>query len=55
MLRPQHDESGSPRTPKSRFDIIEKTSSVSPEDSATNLAEVFLMFFSLKDFSNFSF
>ncbi|XP_039144887.1 serine/threonine-protein kinase 3-like [Dioscorea cayenensis subsp. rotundata] len=39
VLRPQHDESGSPRTPKSRFDIIEKTSSVSPEDSATNLAE----------------
>ncbi|KAJ0987219.1 hypothetical protein J5N97_005575 [Dioscorea zingiberensis] len=39
VLRSQQDEYDSPRTPKSRLDIQEKTSSVSHEDSATNLAE----------------
>eukprot|EP00262_Sarcandra_glabra_P019625 TRINITY_DN745_c2_g2_i1.p1 TRINITY_DN745_c2_g2~~TRINITY_DN745_c2_g2_i1.p1 ORF type:complete len:706 (-),score=142.93 TRINITY_DN745_c2_g2_i1:251-2368(-) len=34
-----HDESDTPRTPKSRLGIQERTSSASYEDSATNLAE----------------
>lgn len=38
VYRGQHDDSDSPRTPKSRLGILEKTSSVS-EDSAMNLAE----------------
>ena len=36
----QHDESDSPRTPKSRLGMQETTSSASLEDSALNLAEV---------------
>ncbi|KAJ4982052.1 hypothetical protein NE237_032889 [Protea cynaroides] len=39
VLRGQHDDSGSPRTPKSRLGFQEKSSSASVEDSATNLAE----------------
>lgn len=39
VYRGQYDESDSPRTPKSRLGIQEKTSSASPEDSALNLAE----------------
>ncbi|KAK6946697.1 Protein kinase domain [Dillenia turbinata] len=39
VLRSQHDESDSPRTPKSRLGFLEKASSASPEDSAANLAE----------------
>ncbi|KAJ6417156.1 hypothetical protein OIU84_002956 [Salix udensis] len=35
----QHDESDSPRTPKSRLGMQETTSSASLEDSALNLAE----------------
>ncbi|KAG5546198.1 hypothetical protein RHGRI_018395 [Rhododendron griersonianum] len=38
VYRGQHEDSDSPRTPKSRLGILEKTSSVS-EDSAMNLAE----------------
>ncbi|XP_057506761.1 uncharacterized protein LOC130789971 isoform X1 [Actinidia eriantha] len=38
VYRGQHDDSDSPRTPKSRLGILERTSSVS-EDSAMNLAE----------------
>ncbi|KAF7139914.1 hypothetical protein RHSIM_Rhsim06G0201500 [Rhododendron simsii] len=38
VYRGQHEDSDSPRTPKSRLGILEKTSSVS-EDSAINLAE----------------
>ncbi|CAK9182984.1 unnamed protein product [Ilex paraguariensis] len=39
VYRGQHDDSDSPRTPKSRLGIQERTSSASLEDSATNLAE----------------
>ncbi|XP_071715702.1 uncharacterized protein [Rutidosis leptorrhynchoides] len=39
VYRGPHDESDSPRTPKSRLGIQEKTSSASHEDSALNLAE----------------
>ncbi|KAL5564344.1 hypothetical protein UlMin_027508 [Ulmus minor] len=39
VFRGQHDESDSPRTPKSRLGIQERTSSASFEDSAANLAE----------------
>ncbi|OVA00358.1 Protein kinase domain [Macleaya cordata] len=39
VLRGQHDESDTPRTPKSRLGIQEKSSNASLEDSATNLAE----------------
>ncbi|KAG1347401.1 putative serine/threonine-protein kinase 4 [Cocos nucifera] len=39
VLRDHHDESETPRISKSRFGIQEKGSSVSCEDSATNLAE----------------
>ncbi|GLT69696.1 hypothetical protein SLA2020_418270 [Shorea laevis] len=39
VLRGQHDDSDSPRTPKSRLGILERTSNASLEDSATNLAE----------------
>ncbi|KAL6999546.1 non-specific serine,threonine protein kinase [Sarracenia purpurea var. burkii] len=38
VYRGQHEDSDSPRTPKSRLGIVERTSSVS-EDSAMNLAE----------------
>lgn len=38
--RSQHDDSDSPRTPKSRLGILEKASSAQIEDSAMNLAEV---------------
>lgn len=40
VYRGQHDDSDSPRTPKSRLGIQERTSSASLEDSAINLAEV---------------
>lgn len=40
VMRGQRDDSGSPQTPKSRMGIQERTSSFSPEDSASNLAEV---------------
>lgn len=40
VYRGQHDESGSPRTPKSRLGNQERTSSASLEDSSMNLAEV---------------
>ncbi|XP_058095517.1 uncharacterized protein LOC131240952 isoform X3 [Magnolia sinica] len=39
VIRGQHGESDTPRTPKSRLGILERTSSASNEDSATNLAE----------------
>ncbi|XP_010943963.1 uncharacterized protein [Elaeis guineensis] len=39
VLHDRHDESETPRGSKSRFGIQEKASSVSHEDSATNLAE----------------
>ncbi|PKI37653.1 hypothetical protein CRG98_041946 [Punica granatum] len=39
VFRGQQDESDSPRTPKSRFGVQEKSSSASLEDSALNLAE----------------
>ncbi|KAK6934240.1 Protein kinase domain [Dillenia turbinata] len=39
VIRSQHDESDSPRTPKSRLGFQERASSSSPEDSAANLAE----------------
>ncbi|OMO88933.1 hypothetical protein CCACVL1_08092 [Corchorus capsularis] len=39
VLRGQHDDSDSPRTPRSRLGIQERTSSASVEDSAANLAE----------------
>ncbi|KAK1416756.1 hypothetical protein QVD17_25872 [Tagetes erecta] len=39
VYRGQHDDSDSPRTPKSRLGIQEKTSTASHEDSALNLAE----------------
>ncbi|XP_024027849.1 serine/threonine-protein kinase 24 isoform X4 [Morus notabilis] len=39
VFRGQHDDSDSPRTPKSRLGIQERTSNASLEDSATNLAE----------------
>ncbi|KAJ9537662.1 hypothetical protein OSB04_030395 [Centaurea solstitialis] len=39
VYRGQHDDSDSPRTPKSRLGIQEKTSTATPEDSALNLAE----------------
>ncbi|KAF9672778.1 hypothetical protein SADUNF_Sadunf11G0079600 [Salix dunnii] len=39
VLYSQHDESDSPRTPKSRLGMQETTSSASLEDSALNLAE----------------
>ncbi|KAK9004911.1 hypothetical protein V6N11_042362 [Hibiscus sabdariffa] len=39
VLRGQHDESDSPRTPRSRLGSQERTSSASIEDSASNLAE----------------
>lgn len=40
VMRGQRDDSDSPRTPKSRLGTQERTSSLSPEDSALNLAEV---------------
>lgn len=40
IMRGQRDDSDSPQTPKSRLGIQERTSSLSPEDSASNLAEV---------------
>ncbi|XP_043689872.1 serine/threonine-protein kinase svkA-like [Telopea speciosissima] len=39
VLHGQHDDSDTPRTPKSRLGFQEKSSSASLEDSATNLAE----------------
>ncbi|GLT72154.1 hypothetical protein SLA2020_441100 [Shorea laevis] len=39
VFRGQHDDSDSPRTPKSRLGIQERTYTASLEDSATNLAE----------------
>ncbi|KAK3034987.1 hypothetical protein RJ639_033365 [Escallonia herrerae] len=39
VYRGQHDDSDSPRTPKSRLGIQERTSTASLEDSAVNLAE----------------
>lgn len=39
VYRGQHDDSGSPRTPKSRLGNQERTSSASLEDSSMNLAE----------------
>ncbi|KAG6689323.1 hypothetical protein I3842_11G169000 [Carya illinoinensis] len=39
VIRGQHDDSDSPRTPKSRLGIQEKTYTASLEDSAINLAE----------------
>ncbi|XP_022733493.1 germinal center kinase 1-like [Durio zibethinus] len=39
VFRGEHDDSDSPRTPKSRLGIQERTSSASVEDSAANLAE----------------
>ncbi|ONI12642.1 hypothetical protein PRUPE_4G176700 [Prunus persica] len=39
VFRGQHDDSDSPRTPKSRLGIQERTSTASTEDSAINLAE----------------
>lgn len=39
VVRGQHDESDTPRTPRSILGIREKTSSTSLEDSAANLAE----------------
>ena len=40
VYRGQHDDLDSPRTPKSRLGIQERTSSASLEDSSINLAEV---------------
>lgn len=40
VYRGQHDDSDSPRTPKSRLGIQERTSNASVEDSSINLAEV---------------
>ena len=40
----QHDDSDSPRTPRSRLGFQERTSSASVEDSAANLAEVVFIF-----------
>ncbi|XVF18797.1 hypothetical protein REPUB_Repub11eG0054200 [Reevesia pubescens] len=39
VFRGQHDDPDSPRTPRSRLGIQERTSSASAEDSASNLAE----------------
>ncbi|XP_022753281.1 germinal center kinase 1-like isoform X1 [Durio zibethinus] len=39
VFRGQHDDTGSPRTPRSRLGFQERTSSASVEDSAANLAE----------------
>ncbi|KAC9170978.1 hypothetical protein E3N88_46264 [Mikania micrantha] len=39
VYRGQHEDSDSPRAPKSRLGIQEKTSTASQEDSASNLAE----------------
>eukprot|EP00261_Vitis_vinifera_P031599 XP_019072842.1 PREDICTED: germinal center kinase 1 isoform X4 [Vitis vinifera] len=39
VIRSHHDDSDSPRTPKSRLGIQERTSTAPPEDSAINLAE----------------
>ncbi|KAF5730690.1 serine/threonine-protein kinase dst4 isoform X2 [Tripterygium wilfordii] len=39
VFRGQHDDSDSPRTPRSRLGIQERSSSASLEDSAANLAE----------------
>ncbi|KAK2968425.1 hypothetical protein RJ640_004431, partial [Escallonia rubra] len=39
VYRGQHDDSDSPRTPKSRLGIQERTSTASLEDSGVNLAE----------------
>ncbi|PIN15736.1 Serine/threonine protein kinase [Handroanthus impetiginosus] len=39
VYRGQHDDSGSPRTPKSRLGLQERTSSAAFEDSEINLAE----------------
>lgn len=39
VLRGQHDDSDSPRTPKSRLGLLERSSNASLEDSAINLAE----------------
>ncbi|XP_051152063.1 uncharacterized protein LOC127266032 [Andrographis paniculata] len=39
VYRGQHDDSDSPRTPKSRLGLQERTSSAAVEDSETNLAE----------------
>ncbi|CAN1248962.1 Serine/threonine-protein kinase svkA [Linum perenne] len=39
VFRGQHDDSDSPRTPRSRLGIQERSSSASQEDSAFNLAE----------------
>ncbi|WZZ47600.1 hypothetical protein YC2023_043859 [Brassica napus] len=41
VVRGQNDDSGSPRTPKSRLGLQERSSSAS-EDSIANLAEVYL-------------
>ncbi|KAK6154357.1 hypothetical protein DH2020_008605 [Rehmannia glutinosa] len=40
VYRGQPDDSDSPRTPKSRLGLQERTSSAAPEDSQLNLAEV---------------
>ncbi|GLU15484.1 hypothetical protein SLE2022_319700 [Rubroshorea leprosula] len=45
VVRGQNDGSDSPRTPKSRLGNLERNSSASLEDSATNLAEVVDMYF----------
>ncbi|KAL5972550.1 hypothetical protein ACLOJK_039354 [Asimina triloba] len=39
VIRGQHSDSDTPRTPKSILGVLERTSSAANEDSATNLAE----------------
>lgn len=43
VFRSQHDDSDSPRTPKSRLGLQDRNSSASFEDSAANLAEVLFL------------
>lgn len=45
VLRSQHDDSDSPQTPRSRLGLNNRYSNASLEDSATNLAEVLLIFY----------
>lgn len=50
VYRGQHDDSDSPRTPKSRLGLQERSSSAAPEDSEVNLSEVGILLINIAIF-----
>lgn len=51
VYRGQNDDSDSPRTPKSRLGLQERTFSAALEDSELNLAEVGILFLNFSMFT----